>query len=140
MRKLLTLMKEARARLNSGVERVQTVRLGMSKDAFNAIEAQIATFKWQGPDQVYADITGPMSATRAFILGSDGQNCWLYSENDKGEKRLDQTAALNTEKEVLVLDPFELTRQSVDDALAERELVSASTAKLEGHTCDRIEN
>ena len=62
LQKLLTAMKEARVRLNSGVETVQTIHLGMTKDAFNSIEAQTATFKWEGGGKAYADITGPMSS------------------------------------------------------------------------------
>jgi len=132
-------MKGARARLNSGIETVQTIRLGMSKNAFNTIEAGAAIFKWQGAEQTYADITGPMSMTKAFILGSDGQACWLYSENEKGEKRLDKTPVAVTAREVVLLDPFDLAEHSVEEALADRSLVLASDATLEGRPCHRVE-
>jgi outer membrane lipoprotein-sorting protein len=111
----------------------------MSKNSFNNIDAQTATFKWQGPDQVYADITGPMSMAGSFILGSDGQTCWLYSEDEKGKKRLDQTPAAKTEREIVLVDPFELAKRPVAEALAERGLVLESNAKLEGRSCYRIE-
>ncbi len=140
LQKLLASMKDARARLHSGIETVQTISLGMSKNAFNSITAETATFKWQGTDQVYADITGPMSMPGAFILGSDGQNCWLYSENENGEKRLDQTPAAKTAKQILLLDPFDLAERSVQEALENRALVCASNAKLEGRACYRIES
>jgi beta-lactamase regulating signal transducer with metallopeptidase domain len=139
LQKLLASMKEARARLKSGIETVQTINLGMSKNAFNSIEAETALFKWQGADRAYADITGPMRMLRAFVLGSDGQTCWLYSENEKGEKRLDQTAASGTERGILLVDPFELAKRSVEEALEEQPLVCASNARLEGRACYRVE-
>jgi hypothetical protein len=137
--KLLASMKEARARLNSGIETVQTIHLGMTKDAFNSIEAQTATFKWEGVDKAYADITGPMMSPGVFILGSDGVNCWLYSENEKGEKRLDQTAVAVTEQQVCLADPFDLAKRSVDEVLGEEGLVFGSNASLEGRPCYRVE-
>jgi beta-lactamase regulating signal transducer with metallopeptidase domain len=139
LEKLLASMKEARARLNSGIETVQTISLQMSKNSFNNIEAETATFKWEGADRVYADITGPMSMTKAFILGSDGQTCWLYSENEKGEKRLDQTPAAKTESEIFLVDPFDLAKRPVEEALGQRGLVGLSSARLEGRPCYRVE-
>jgi beta-lactamase regulating signal transducer with metallopeptidase domain/outer membrane lipoprotein-sorting protein len=139
LRKLLTSMKEARARLNSGVETVQTISLGLEKSAFKSIEAQTATFKVQRPNQAYADITGPMNMVRSFILGCDGQDCWIYSEDDKGEKRLDRTPLSVTKESVLMADPFDLEKNSVDDALAGHPFVLESNANLDGHTCYRVE-
>jgi hypothetical protein len=139
LEKLLTSMKEARARVTSGEETVQTIRLGLSTNSFNTLEAQTATFKWQGPDQVYADITGPMMMARSFILGRDGENCWLYSEDQDGKKRLEETPAAKTAAAVLLLDPFELAKRPVAEALAERNLVLAGDAKLDGRACYRLE-
>ena len=139
LQKLFASMKEARARLSSGTETVQTISLSLEKSAFKSIEAQTATFKWQGPDQVYADISGPMSASGAFILGCDGQNCWLYSDDGEGKKRLDQTPAASAQRDVRVLDPFGLVNRSVEDALAGANVVLASNAKLDGRSCYRLE-
>src|SRR5262249_23011341 len=74
LRRLLVAMKEARARLTSGVETVQTIYLGMGKNSFNGIEAQTATFKWQGGKRAYDDITRPMMTSVVFHLERDGQN------------------------------------------------------------------
>jgi hypothetical protein len=139
LQKLLTSMKEARLVLKSGVETVQTIHLGMSKNAFNSIEAQTATFKWEGTNKAYADITGPMMTPGVFILGSDAVNCWLYSENEKGEKRLDQTPVAVTEQQVSVADPFDLVRRSVAEALEADGLVLGTEANLEGRPCYRVE-
>ena len=139
LQKLLAAMKEARTRLTSGTEIVQTIHLGMSSNAFNSIEAQTATFKWQGEHQVYADITGPMMSSGAFILGSDGQNCWLYSEDEKGKKRLDQTPNAVTQQQLDLVNPFDIASQSVEQVLAQGELVLGSDATLEGRRCYRVE-
>ncbi len=139
LQKLLTLMKEARTRLNSGIETVQTIQLGINKDAFSSIEAKTATFKWEGSDKAYADISGPMMTPGVFILGSDGANSWLYSENEKGEKRLDQTPVAVTEQDVSLADPFDLARRSVEEVLAGEGLTLASDAALEGGLCYRLE-
>ena len=144
LRAVLARMKEARARLNSGVETVQSMDLSLaqSRTAFGSIEVKSAVFRWLGPDQVYADISGPMSmgGPTVFVLGSDGKVCWLYSENDKGEKRLDKTAASYTQRQISVADPFGLVHGSVDDVLAEKALVLSSEAQLDGHPCYRFES
>jgi beta-lactamase regulating signal transducer with metallopeptidase domain len=139
LQKLLASMREARARLNSGIETVQTIQLGMAKEAFNSIEAKTATFKWEGTGKVYADITGPMMTAGAFILGSDGVDCWLYSENEKGEKRLDKTPIGVTDQQVYLADPFDLERRSVEEVLAEDGLVLGGDGTLEGRRCYRVQ-
>ena len=137
LQKLLAAVKEARTRLKSGIEIVQTIHLGMNTNAFTSIEAQTATFKWQ-EDQVYADITGPMMSSGAFILGSDGRNCWLYSEDEKGKKRLDQTPCAVTKQQVDLLNPFDIANQSVEDVLHQGDLVLGSDAMLEGRRYHRV--
>jgi len=139
LEKLFTSMKQARLALTSGIETVQTIHLGMSKNAFNSIEAQTATFKWARTGKAYADITGPMMTPGVFILGSDGVNCWLYSENEKGEKRLDQTPVSVTEQQVSLADPFELTKRSVLEVLDAEGSILASDGSLEGHPCYRVQ-
>lgn len=135
--KLLNSMQQARARLHSGIETVQTVRLGLAKTSYTDLEGQTTTFKWQG-NQVYGDFSGPMSM-RTFVIGSNGRDCWLYSENEKGEKRLDQTPAAITERNVLLLDPFDLQSRPVEDALSGMDLICGNNATLEGHPCYRLE-
>lgn len=139
LNELLTSMKSARERLNSGVETVQTISMMFSQAAFNWIRANAATFKWQGIDQVYADITGPMMSTKAFVLGSDGKSCWLYSEVE-GKKRLDRSPATDVdEKRFILADPFKLSRLSVQEAINDLNLVYEGKAELEGRKCHRVD-
>jgi outer membrane lipoprotein-sorting protein len=145
LRNVLAGMKKARAHLSSGVEMAQMIdlRLSQSQTAFSSIDAKTALFKWCAPDRVYADISGPMSMGRptAFVLGSDGQFCWLYSENDKGEKRLvTKTSTTYTEIETTLVDPFGLANGAIDDVLAQKALVLSSKAQVDGRSCYRIES
>jgi hypothetical protein len=137
--RLLRSMKQVRLGLRSGVETVQSLDLSTSKTAFKFLNASTTVFKWQGANQVYADITASMSMVGAFILGDDGKDCWLYAIDAKDKKRLDRTPDAVTEKDILVLDPFELTRRSVSEALSDERLVLSSKATLEGHPCYRVE-
>jgi beta-lactamase regulating signal transducer with metallopeptidase domain len=136
---LLTAMKRARSRLNSAVEKVQSVNLGLSDGSFKSIDTDTATFKWRGSNQFYADISGPMLTPGAFILGDDGRDCWLYTANEKGETTIDRIPSAAAQKTIVLLDPFDLTHRSVSEALADGRLVLASDAILEGHPCYRIE-
>jgi hypothetical protein len=136
--RLFTSMKEARKKLNSGIETVQTLSLRLDKNTYRNLEAETAIFKWQGSDCAYADISGPMEMG-TFILGCDGQQCWIYSEGEDGEKRLDQTPVAVTRRNIVMADPFSLLNQTVAKALASRAFVLESSADLEGHSCYRVE-
>lgn len=139
LQKLLAATKQARLRIHSGQATVQSTQLRVSNGAFNYLVANTATFKWQGADQVYADITGPMSMSQAFVLGCDGQTCWSYYVGGNGERRFERTPARITQKEFVILDPFELARQSIPEAVSDLDLVYAGSASLEGHACALIE-
>ena len=142
LEQLLSAMKAARARLTSGVETVQSVFVfGQGKSLASQITSQLATFKWQGTNQVYGDISDVMGMTKAFILGTDGENCWLYSENEHHALRLD--SAPNKEMgEVYtsVADPFDLADRTPDAAIAGDRLIYAGQAQLGGHPCYRVES
>jgi beta-lactamase regulating signal transducer with metallopeptidase domain len=136
---LLTAMKDARTRLHSGVETVQTIRLNLNTNACESIESETGTFKWQGTNQAYGDVSAIMG-TDAFILGCDGRDCWLYSENQKDGKRLDKTPVAVTKRNIVIADPFFLNEWSVKKAMAEQPVVLESDAVLDGHDCCRLES
>jgi serine/threonine protein kinase len=90
LEELLSSMKTARSQLTSGVEMVQSLSLfGQTESLDNEILSHWATFKWQGTNQVCADLSDVMGMTKAFILGTDGKTCWLYSEDNHNQRRLD---------------------------------------------------
>jgi outer membrane lipoprotein-sorting protein len=139
-KKLVAMMKEARRRLKSGLETVQKIRLNPAKGTFRSIESEMTTFKWQEPDRVYADISDPMSFSGSrFLMGSDGQNCWLYSESDKDGTRLDKTPNRVTRTGTILADPFDLLKGSTDEELGPLLFTGWAKAQLDGRSCYLIE-
>jgi hypothetical protein len=139
LEKLLAAMKAARAQFNSGTETVQETSFSGGKGSFDGIRAYSATFKWQGTHQIYADISDIMNL-KAFILGCDGNACWLYAEDQNG-RRIDRSpAALVPDIDTSVADPFNLTAMTVAEAMAQGRLVYQGQAQLDGRACHRVQS
>jgi serine/threonine protein kinase/tetratricopeptide (TPR) repeat protein len=141
LERLLSSMKATRIRLTSGVETVQSLSLFGGKESFDQqIMSHSATFKWQGTNQVYADISDIMN-TKAFILGSDGTTCWLYSDDEHNGRRLDSApTAMVADVYARIADPFALTRRAVQSAVAEERLIYEGQAQREGRLCHRVQS
>ena len=139
LEQLLSAMKTARARLNSGTETVQETSIYGEKGCFNWINASSATFRWQGTNQVYADITELMRSP-AFILGNDGKSCWLYEDGQNGRRLDSSPTALVPDLHVSVADPFALLKTTVTGAIAKGRLVYQGQTQFEGHACHRIQS
>jgi hypothetical protein len=108
-------------------------------EAFQSLQTSQALFKWQGTNQIYGDISDEMHA-KAFILGCDGTNCWLYSDNEKNERRLDGSAVkVMADIDTSIADPFGLTARPVQSVIAEDRLVYAGQAQLAGRMCHRVQ-
>jgi serine/threonine protein kinase len=143
LEQLLSSMKAARARLNSGVETVTWTTLlpeVSEAQSFGGISIHSSIFKWQGTNQVYADISGVME-TKTFILGNDGNTCWLFSDNGQnGYSHESSPAALVPDIYTSVADPFALTRHTVQSAIAQERLIYDGEAQLDGHACHRVQS
>ena len=142
LEELLSSMKTARTQLTSGVETVQSLSLfGQKESLNNEILSHWATFKWQGTNQAYADISDVMGMGKAFIRGMDGKTCWLYSENEHNERRL-HSAPIATVADIYtsVADPFGLTRRTVESAVAKERLIYEGQTQLEGRLCYRVQS
>jgi hypothetical protein len=132
-------MKDARQRLTSDIETVQSKFL-YGDESFHSITANQSTFKWQGTNQVYGDISDVMNS-KAFILGSDGAICWLYSVDENNGQRLDSSpAALMADIDTSIADPFGLTSRPVQSVIAEDRLVYEGQAQLSGRLCHRVQS
>jgi type II secretory pathway pseudopilin PulG len=139
LEQLLSSMKVARARLNSGIETVQGKTFYGDRGCFNWITASSATFRWQGTNQVYADISEIMNM-RSFILGDDGKSCWLYADGQNG-CRLDSTpATLVADIQTPVADAFALSKLTVAEAIAKGRLVYKGRTQLDGRACHRVQS
>jgi RNA polymerase sigma factor (sigma-70 family) len=136
---LLSAMKGARREFISGIETVQWTRFFGGTDSFESIMANSATFKWQGANQIYADISDIMN-WQAFILGSDGKTCWLYSDDkDSGHRLESSPRAMVPDIDANIADPFGLTRLAVQSAIAEERPIYEGQAKLDGRMCHRVQ-
>ena len=123
---LLQTMQRKRAEITSLSEHVQTLTLNQREGTFVQMSSQSATFKWQEPDQFYADVAGPMQMCTAFEIGSDGSNCWWHEESDNSTNLVVCPANEMDQKNVSICDPFGLTHRTPATAIADRDLNLAS--------------
>jgi serine/threonine protein kinase len=131
---LLSSMKTSRAGLASGIETVKYISLDQEQEAFNGITAYTATFKWQGTNQFYEDISEVMGMGKAFILASDGQTCWMFSEDPPGSRRslMSSPVAAIAGFNASIADPFNLAHNSVQSAIEKGNLVYEGQTQLDG--------
>ena len=135
LEQLLSSMKAARTRLTSGIETVEWISLSQSKDCLRGITVYPATFKWQGSNQFYEDISDVMGG-KAFILGTDGENCWMYSDDQYNGRRLDSSPVESVaDIYTSIADPFNLARDSVLSAISKGKLIYDGQTQLDGHPC-----
>jgi serine/threonine protein kinase len=140
LEQLLASMKAARERLVSGVETVREISVFGSEESFDQnLMAYPATFKWQGTNQFYGDISDIMNS-KSFILGDDGTNCWLYSDGERDGRRLESSpAAWVPDIQVRIADPFALTKHTVQFAIERERLIYEGQAQLDGRLCHRVQ-
>jgi hypothetical protein len=133
-------VKAARERLVSGVETVREISYFGSEESFDQnLMSYPATFKWQGTNQFYGDISDIMNS-KAFILGDDGTNCWLYSDDERNGRRLDSSPAeLVPDIQASIADPFALTKHTVQFAIERERLIYEGQAKLDGRPCHLVQ-
>jgi len=140
LERLLSSMKSARERLSSGIENIQQISLfGSEKSFYQNLTVNPATFKWQGTNQNYADISEIMNC-RPFILGSDGTNCWLYANDQDNKRRIDSfLITSNADIYTTVADPFNLTKHTVAFVMEHDRLIYKGQETLAGRPCYRVE-
>ena len=137
-------MRQARQQLTSVSEHVTTTYasgLVLPAEFGSTINAQSATFKFQGDRRFYGDVSLHMQ-TETFVVASDGDQCWWHyakAENGQTEESL-QVAPYETidEKNVLICDPFGLQYRDVDAAAADLHLEYEGMSTLNGRHCHVI--
>jgi serine/threonine protein kinase len=138
LEQLLSSIKAAREKLTSGIETIEWTSLYQGKGAFTGINAHPAAFKWQGTNQFYEDISDIMDS-KAFILGCDGETCWLYADDPYNGRRLDKSPMASVaEIYASIADPFGLTRRTVQSAIAKGKLIYEGLTQLDGYSCYRV--
>jgi hypothetical protein len=131
-------MKAAREQYNSGIETVQTISLNGEKGGYTGLRANRSIFKWQGTNQFYEDISDIMNC-KAFILGTDGKTCWLYSAPKRSSLYLNSSPVTDVaDIYASVADIFLLSQRTVDQAIAKERLMYEGESQLNGSACYRI--
>ncbi len=140
LKQLLSDMKRARQKHNSGRVTVQYGNCGAwNQGGFRSLTTGKALFKWQGENQVYADITDIMRYSQSFKCGSDGEKCWLYSASqDKNILRTIPMAEMD-DKLFEIADPFNLQNVSEEIALARGNLAYVEKTELSGKACHLVQ-
>jgi hypothetical protein len=140
LQQLLSDMKRARQKNNSGRVLVQGLACGSAdQGGYRTLTSAKSHFKWQGKNQVYADITDVMSPATAFVCGSDGEKCWIFSENSIGKQQQFIPVSEMDEKSYQVADPFNLQSISEAEAIQQGLLAYVDKTELNGRACHLVQ-
>ena len=114
--RVLHRVKKTRKELRSVSETVQSISYGYSlysDRVCGRVRSDAAFFKWQGSNQFFADVSGPMTSC-TFKVGSHGRTCWWFYAGEKESKLITCPFEKMQEKKVAICDPLGLSRYSVD--------------------------
>ncbi len=118
---LLETMKQKRTQISSLSERVQNLMFAQKDGLYYQLRSQSATFRWQSPNQYYADATGPMLTCTDFRMGSDGRRWWWHYASAWSTNVEFQICPAKEMRElnISVCDPFDLTEEAAAAAAAQ---------------------
>ncbi len=123
---LLGAIQEKRRELTSVVQRVQTIYFRPHDGIFNHLDSTAAEFRWQAPDQFFADISSIMHIP--FQIGCDGKNWWFLGKADL----VACAKADMHEQNVSINDPFDLLKRTPEAAAQAFKLVYQGLHKRDG--------
>jgi len=124
---LLTSMQQARGKITSIAEQVQTL-LATGGDEYHVSGA---FFKRQGNGQFYGDVSEPMLSCSVFRIGCDGLYWWWQN----GDSLVVCPAPDMEDVNACICDPFDLTSGTPAAAIAESALKYAGRTNLDGADC-----
>lgn len=126
---LLQKVKDSRLRLNSLSETVYTIMwYGKGQE-----KTHEATFKFQGSNQFYADISSIMEIP--FYLACDGNNCWLYSSRKEEEKLKAVAFEDINEMSVDICNPFGIKDADIHDVIERYNLQYEGIEPIDSQQC-----
>ena len=144
---LLGQMREARGNLRSLSERVRSTfchvaNVHMPQENFYRLRAEGATFKFQGNERFFGDVSEIMYSD--FMVGSDGTRCWFYYSrggSDGTEQGVRATPFEEMdEKNLSFCDPFGLQEMDVHEAAKTLNLEYMGRKIFEGRPCHRVQS
>jgi len=143
---ILQSMQRERTHITSLAERIQSLSMSRGKGGlFERLTSKSASFKWQKPDQFYADATDMMYTSSAFVIGCDGQTCWWQDESPwagttTGTTNLVICPLKDIQRMDLSLcDPFDLSFKTPAQAASEMDLNYVGDGEFGGSKCHVIE-
>ena len=137
LKALLEKIGDARSKLKSLSETVHTVR-NSRLSGFAELESEWAQFKMQDERQFYGDVSQVVDFP--LYAGSDGQRCWFYIALANGQHSTVAMAPFDEVegKNVVMCDPFGLTKQTVSEVLQQNNIEYAGTDSLNGRKCELV--
>ena len=118
---LLTSMQQARGKITSIEERVQTLMPNGG-----TIYTSGAPFKWQRSGQFYGDASEPMLSCSVFRIGCDGLYWWWQNGNSLEVCPVPDMPEVNS----CICDPFNLASETPAAAIAESALNYAGRTNI----------
>jgi len=131
---LLKKIKQTHSELYSVYETIHTEMIYHNKTSTGK-----AVFKIQGDRQFYADVSEFMGGT--FCIGSDGNDCWLYSvnvENNIPERLVVTPYEDINNRNIDICNPFGIKDSNASDVIKNYNLEYEGTGYFEGNVCNLI--
>lgn len=126
LQSLLRDLKAQRLQLTSVAERIQDTLLLRSDHAgqFVGLDSKQSAFKWQQPNQFFADVTAPMMSCTDFRIGCDGKQWWYHVTSSADTNIEFQICPVNgiSELNISICDPFGLLDDTPANASRDFEL------------------
>lgn len=136
---VLSSMAERRASLTSIVEHVQTIALRQQDGLFTQLQAKDSEFRWQQPNQFYADVSAVIGSVSVFRIVCDGTNWWHLAQSSRTNILRSLPIAEVQEVNAGINDPFQLSRQTPKDAAANQRLTYGGLRTVDGRKSHVIE-
>lgn len=126
LQNLLSDMKAKRLQLTSVAERVQDMMLARAHNAghFVEMDSTESAFKWQQPNQYFADVTAAMKMCSDFRIASNGKQWWWHVQPTVNSKVVFQICPVAdmSELNISICDPFGLVVDTPINAARNLEL------------------
>lgn len=138
LRTLLDNIKNARSKITSLVETVECIF-----NYSNKKESRKKTvFKMQGEKQFFADMSDNFFG-QPWMLGSDGQTCWIYHQEDKTDLSKGYSLVVTDfneihHKNVSICDPFGLRNLDIDKVIEDNHLEYLGMTVLNAKKCHLV--
>ncbi len=137
---LIEKFNQTRQSLTSFVETIKTIEHSKpGPSGFTSLRSYWSTFKLQGEQQFYADVSDILGMPFAILIeGERTKVCGFYQKNENEEKVLLCSLDELTEQNIQIADPFYSKTMDVASVIRRKNLQYDGTAEIDGHECNVI--